>query len=74
MSWIIDEYKLTYGNDLYVGTYYAYDDDTYRYYVNGWDDEVKEIHDILAKKGLLREREAYFEREVQELHCGMESY
>ena len=58
MSWIIDEYKLTYGDNLYVGTYYSYDDDTYRYYVNEWNKEVKEIHDILAKKGLLREREA----------------
>ena len=33
MGWIVDHYKITY-NDLFVGSYYVYEDNTCRYYVN----------------------------------------
>ena len=54
MSYIIDKYKLTY-NDTYVGTYYVFADHTYRYYVNGWEQEIKDIKDLLIEKGLSKD-------------------
>ena len=52
MGWIIDHYKLTY-NDIYVGTYYVYYDNTYNYSVNSWDNEIESIKDLLEKKRLV---------------------
>ena len=57
MGWIIDHYKITY-NGLYVGEYYIYGDNTYRYYVNSWDKELEPIKDLLEKKGLLKNKES----------------
>ena len=42
MSWVIDEYKITY-EDKYVGQYYVFNDHTYRYYVNSWEHVIESI-------------------------------
>ena len=39
MGWLVDHYKITY-NDLFVGSYYVYEDNTCRYYVNSWKNEL----------------------------------
>jgi len=57
MAWIIERYELTY-NDLNVGTYYVYDDNTYNYSVNSWDNELESIKALLEKKGLLKNKES----------------
>lgn len=57
MGWLIDHYKITY-NDLYVGSYYVYDDNSYNYTVNSWDKELEPIKDLLEKIGLLKNKEA----------------
>ena len=57
MGWLIDHYKITY-NDLYVGSYYVYDDNSYNYIVNRWDTELEPIKDLLEKKGLLQGKES----------------
>lgn len=49
MSWLIDEYQITY-KEKNVGYYYVYNDNTYYYSANSHDDEIK---DVLKKKGLL---------------------
>ena len=56
MAWLIDEYKITY-EDKYVGHYYVYDDHTYSFSVNCWEDEIESIQDILKKKGLSKDRD-----------------
>ena len=49
MGWLVDHYKITY-NDLFVGSYYVYEDNTCRYYVNSWKNELEPIKDLLEKK------------------------
>ena len=49
MGWLIDHYKITY-NDIFVGSYYVYEDNTCRYYVNSWKNELEPIKDLLEKK------------------------
>ena len=56
MGWIVDHYKITY-NDLFVGSYYVYEDNTCRYYVNSWKNELEPIKDLLEKKGLLKDKD-----------------
>ena len=70
MSWVIDDYKITY-EDKYVGQYYVFNDHTYRYYVNSWEHEIESIKDILQQKGLLKDLDtkkpiAVIERMMQE--------
>ena len=55
MGWLIDHYKITY-KDLFVGSYYVYEDNTCRYYVNSWKNELEPIKDLLEKKGLLKDK------------------
>ena len=54
MAWITNEYRITY-EDKYVGHYYIYDDHTYRFYANSWENEIESIKDILKQKGLSKD-------------------
>lgn len=53
MAWLIEEYKLT-CNDKYVGHYYVYENHTYNYRANSWENDIKDFKDLLAEKGLLK--------------------
>ena len=57
MAWITDEYRITY-EDKYVGHYYIFNDHTYSYSVNSWENELEDIKDILKQQGLLKNIES----------------
>lgn len=56
MSWLKDEYKIT-CNDIYVGYYYKYEDNTSHYTVYD-SNKLETIKDLVEQKGLLNNIEA----------------
>jgi len=52
MAWLKEQFEIT-CNNHHVGSYYVYEDHTYRYYVSNYLDDLGEVKDLLSEKGLL---------------------
>lgn len=55
MRWITAKYELT-CQGKYAGSYLAFNNGTYSYYVNTWEREIEGFKDLLEKNGLLKDK------------------